>query len=507
LTGDIKAVAFRVDASAQIGTGHFMRCLTLAEGLKQRGARVRFVSRHSTEHFRALATAGAHEFVPICSPPEHEPATALSHAPWLGTSRAADARDTIQALSGQHWDWLVVDHYALDAQWERALRETAARILAIDDIADRDHDCDILLDQNLYHDADRRYAGKMPERCRTLLGPRYALLREVFGRLRAGIGARSGQVRRVLVFFGGMDTGAYTSDAIEALARLGRHDLQVDVVIGAQHVQRRNIEDRCAALGFACHVQTERMAELMAAADLAVGAGGSTSWERCCLGLPALALCVADNQKQLIEDAALACLLYAPAIRRDGSATMTDHLRSLLDNPLLLRTMSRNGMHAVDGRGTQRVLRAMGFGTVTVRRASGPDSARIFSWRNHPTVRAVSRNPDAIERSAHEAWFTAALANRNQLLLIGERDGDDVGVVRFDVRDGAAEISIYLAPELGGHGNGIELLLAAESWLMRNRPDVGSVEAEVLRDNRLSHGLFLAGGYQLASSRYVKRLA
>jgi UDP-2,4-diacetamido-2,4,6-trideoxy-beta-L-altropyranose hydrolase len=283
--------------------------------------------------------------------------------------------------------------------------------------------------------------------------------------------------------------------------------LQVDVVIGAQHVQRHHIEDRCATLGFTCHAQTDRMAELMAAADLAVGAGGSASWERCCLGLPTLALCVADNQRQLIEDAALAGVLYAPAMRPQDSATMADHLRSLLDNPLLLRAMSRNGMQAVDGRGTHRVLRAMGFSAVTVRKAAGPDSAAIFAWRNHPTIRAASRNADFIERSAHEAWFGATLSNRNQLLLVGERDGDDVGVVRFDVRDGTAEISIYLAPELGGRGNGVELLLAAESWLMRNRPDVGSVEAEVLRDNRLSHGLFLAGGYQLASSHYVKRLA
>ena len=507
MTGDIRAVAFRVDASAHIGTGHFMRCLTLAEGLKQRGARVRFVSRHSTEHLSALAAASGHEFVPIGSPGEPDAAEILSHAAWLGTAQAADASDTMQALSGQDWDWLVVDHYALDARWETALRGTAARILAIDDIADRNHDCDVLLDQNLYHDAERRYAGKVPDHCRTLLGPSYALLREAFGQLRTGIGARSGQVRRVLVFFGGMDTAAYTSDAIEALTRLERHDLQVDVVIGAQHAQRSAIEDRCAALGFTCHVQTERMAELMAAADLAVGAGGSTSGERCCLGLPTLALCVAENQRQLVEDAALACLLYAPAMPPEGCATMTDHLRSLLDNPLLLRTMSRNGMLAVDGRGTRRVLRAMGFSDVTVRKAAGPDSARIFSWRNHPTVRAASRNADAIERSAHEAWFAATLASRNQLLLIGERDGDDVGVVRFDVRDGAAEVSIYLAPQLGGRGNGVELLLAAESWLMRNRPDVASVEAEVLRDNRLSHGLFLAGGYQLASSRYVKRLA
>jgi len=501
-----KNLAFRVDASGEIGTGHFMRCLALADGLKERGARVRFISRHAPDHLRELVTGSGHEFISIASQREPHLAEKLPHSGWLGTSQRADARDTTQALSGEDWDWLVVDHYALDARWESALRGAAGHILAIDDLADRVHDCDVLIDQNLYLDAECRYAGKVPEDCRLLLGPRYALLREEFGRLRAGVIARSGRVHRVLVFFGGIDAGQHTSDAIEALASLGQRDLQVDVVIGAQHAQRREIEARCATLGFGCHVQTQRMAELMAAADLAVGAGGSASWERCCVGLPALTLCVADNQKQLVEDAALAGLHCAPELRPGGPASLADHLRSLLDNPLLLRAMSRNGMQAVDGRGSQRVLRAMGFGTVAVRKAARSDSAKIFAWRNDPAIRAVSRSTGTVERSVHDTWFAAALASVDRLLLVGVRDGEDIGVVRFDVRERAAEVSIYLAPNLGGSGSGVELLLAAESWLAQNRPDVEALEAEVLRDNRRSHGLFLAGGYQLASSRYVKRL-
>jgi RimJ/RimL family protein N-acetyltransferase len=311
----------------------------------------------------------------------------------------------------------------------------------------------------------------------------------------------------MLIFFGGIDGGAHTSYAIEAVAGLGRPDLEVDVVIGALHPQGREIEARCATLGYACHVQTGRMAELMARADVALGAGGTASWERCCLGLPTVTLCVAENQRRLVEDAALAGLLYAPAMRTADSARLADHLRALMDNPALLRAISYNAMQAVDGHGTQRVLRAMGFCAVTVREATNRDSSKVFEWRNQPEVRAASRNSETIDRGAHEAWFSAALASTDRLLLIGERDGDDVGVVRFDVRGSAAELSIYLAPDASGRGNGTELLHAAESWLARNRPEVGAVEAEVLRENQQSHGLFRAGGYRLESSRYVKRLA
>lgn len=496
-------VAIRVDASSEIGTGHFMRCLALADGLKTRGARVCFLSRHAPAHLREMATGRGHEFAALDSRAEPDAADQLAHSAWLGTGLRADARDAAQVLSGETWDWLVVDHYALDARWEAALRCAARRILAIDDIADRAHDCDLLLDQNFHLDAERRYAGRTPEQCRQLLGPRYALLREEFARLRAGTAARDGRVRRVLVFFGGIDARDHTGAAIEALAGLGGRKLQVDVVIGAQNTRRGEVEARCAALGFNCHVQTVRMAELMAAADLALGAGGSASWERCCLGLPALALAVADNQKELVEDAALAGLLCAPALE---AASLADHLRGLLDQPLLLRAMSLNGIQAVDGRGVGRVLRAMGVGALSVRRAAGADSAKVFAWRNDPAIRAVSRNPDSVERSVHDAWFAAALASPDRLLLIGERDGEEIGVVRFDVRERAAEVSIYLAPQLGGSGNGAELLLAAETWLAQHRPEVAAVEAEVLRDNRRSHGLFLAGGYQLDTSRYVKRL-
>ena len=497
-----RRVAIRVDASEKIGTGHFMRCLALADGLRARGARVRFLSRCVPDHLRKLAVSGGHEQILIDSRPEPDAAGGPAHSRWLDTSQGADARDTERALSGETWEWLVVDHYSLDARWESALRGIVQHVLAIDDLADRSHDCDFLLDQNLYMDGESRYAGKVPAGCRLLLGPRYALLREEFARLRTGVGPRSGHVRRVLVFFGGVDAGLHTVHAVEALAALGRRDLQVDVVVGAEHAQRQEIEARCAALSFTCHVQTRQMADLMAAADLALGAGGSASWERCCVGLPALVVPVAENQKRLVEDAAVAGLHFAPELKQGIS--LADHLRGLLDNPLLLRAMSYNGMQAVDGRGTRRVLRAMGFGGVDVRKAVASDSSKVFAWRNDPAIRAVSRSIEPMERSTHEDWFAAALADPNRLLLIGERDGTDLGVVRFDVGEHAAEISIYLAPERSS-GVGVELLLAAEAWLAESRPNVAAVEAEVLRDNRRSHGLFLAGGYRLESSRYVKR--
>jgi len=154
-------IAVRVDASVQIGTGHFMRCLTLADGLRERGAKIRFVSRHLPEHLRSMLAEKGHEFVPLDSAKNDMPLDELEHAHWLGVSQPQDAADSIQALSEEAWDWLIVDHYALDMHWESAMRRTAKQIMVIDDIADRRHDCDVLLDQNFYSDMQKRYTGKV----------------------------------------------------------------------------------------------------------------------------------------------------------------------------------------------------------------------------------------------------------------------------------------------------------------------------------------------------------
>lgn len=495
----------RLDASAEIGTGHFMRCLTLADALARRGARVRVLSRALPEYLRALAVARGHEMVPLvgaAAPLDGGP----SHARWLGTTQEADAAECARALDGDVWDWLVVDHYALDARWERALRGACRRVLAIDDLADRDHDCDLLLDQNLYADADTRYRGLVPAACDLALGPRFALLREEFGDARKRITPRAGPVRRVLVFFGA-DPHGHTHPAVEALAALGTPEVGVDVVIGASHPERAAIEAACAAHGFACHVQTDRMATLMSSADLAVGAGGAATWERCCLGLPTFAVATAENQVRQVADAAEAGLLYAPAMPADASAAMRVHLAALLANDHLRRGLSRRGMEAVDGDGTARMVGRMEALTIDVRPAVAPDSASLFAWRNHPTIRAVSRDDREITWDAHERWFAAVTADPRRRLLVGRRGETAVGVVRFDLERDEAEVSIYVAPGLGDRGLGRGLLRAAERWLADDRPDVRRLRAQVLGHNAPSQSLFRGAGYEVDSTWYSKRLA
>lgn len=499
-------IAIRVDASNEIGTGHFIRCMTLADALKKRGAAIRFVSRSLPEHLQDLVRERGHQLCMLDAAVGEVSSGTLRHASWLSTSQEKDATDTLKVLSGQVWDWLVVDHYALDVNWERALQHAAHRVFVIDDIADRNHDCDLLLDQNFYTDMDSRYRDKVPAHCQLLLGPRYALLRDEFQELRLLIKPCTGLVRRALIFFGGVDNNNNTAVAIRAIASLEIAELEVDVVIGARHPRIEYIKSLCEEHGYACHVQTDQMATLMAAADISVGAGGTATWERCCLGVPTLVISTADNQRDQISDAASQDLVFAPVFTAELEPQLREYFGAFVENSILRAAISRSCMHAVDGKGVWRVIEGLGYGDIAMRMAKPDDSAKLFEWRNHPTIRIASRNHGLIDWGTHQSWFASVLGSLDKLLLIGESDGSSVGVVRFEIHGHEAEVSIYLVPDGGFTGRGRGLLQCAERWIAVNRPDIAVIRAHVLVSNERSHRLFLGLGYTMESEWYSKEV-
>lgn len=483
-----------------------MRCLTLAEELQYHGVQIRFISRGLPQYLREMLKIKGMELAPLESGSHPYPAgDDLAHSHWLNTSQEQDAQATNQALSGHEWDWLVVDHYALDARWQVALRRSVGRIMVIDDIADRYHDCDVLLDQNLYADMRERYAKKVPAQCRQFLGPRYALLRDEFRESRKQVKQRNGPVKRILVFFGGMDIDNYTGRAIEVLAGMDGRAWHVDVVIGKQHPCREQIEKSCVSHGYHCHVQTKRISELMAHADLAIGAGGTAMWERCCLGLPTLSFCVAYNQDQQIADAAEQGLVYSLS-GDDLTNSLQRHIGAILANEPLRKLISKTAMQKVDGLGVNRIAAALLGNNIGIRIVNESDSPKLFEWRNHQTIRAVSKNTEIIEWTDHKSWFVKVQADKTRAFLIGEINNEPVGVVRFDHSGETALVSIYLIPDSGFNGQGHNLLLRAEEWLKTHHTHIKSIKAEVLDGNTTSQRLFAGADYQLKSMHYLKEL-
>ena len=367
---DSLAVAFRVDASTLIGSGHVMRCLTLANALAEAGARCYFVMREMPGSLESAVRSRGHQVLMLsfggaeqsASHSESEP----PHAAWLGVSWEADASDTLQALKGIELDWLVVDHYALDYRWESKVVGCCRRLMAIDDLADRKHQSDVLLDQNLGREP-HDYDALVPIQAERLIGSHYALLRPEFSRARA-LSVEEKKTREpgnILVSMGGVDAANVTGDVLRVLDTIEVvASFRVTVVLGAAcpHIDEVRDQAESMRLDTRVVVNASNMAELMSQADLAIGAAGGSAWERCCLGLPSLLVVMADNQRPGAE-----------ALKRAGASlslgwpdaieeTLPRAMREVLAAGRLLE-MSQNAAAICDGLGVQRVADALREGS------------------------------------------------------------------------------------------------------------------------------------------------
>lgn len=492
-------ILFRTDASLQIGSGHVMRCLTLADELRQCGAGISFVCREHPGNLIGLIEGKGYPVVRLPQSTVEYTASPddVDHAAWLGLSWQQDALATIAATEEIQPDWLIIDHYAVDHRWEEQLRPHVGKIMVIDDLADRQHNCDLLLDQNLYQAMERRYAGLIPQDSAQLLGPRFALLRQEFAAARARREKCVGKVRRILVFMGGSDLANATCKVLDALQLVARPELQIDVVIGPQMEHRADIQSRCRNMRqVTCHEQVTDMVGLMAQADLAIGAGGTTVWERACLGLPSLVVSIADNQTAVAESVGeRGCCLYLGRATEVTAIEISHALATLCKTPELLRHFSSASAQLTDGRGVERVVRRLIKSEVQLRPAVIADCEAIYLWRNAPEVRVHFFDPEPILWEDHQHWFSRVLENPDRILLIGEVNGQPVGVVRYDLNESEATVSVYLVPDQLGQGYGVQLLRAADQWLLKTRPDIRCVKAEILPGNKASKQAFVAAGY------------
>lgn len=297
-----KVVVFRADASLQIGTGHIMRCLALADALREHGVQSYFICRAHAGHLAALIEQRRHSVVllPLQSGSLPPVAAAMrpAHAAWLGIdiTQEMDAKDTLSAIkscvgSGVTIDWLIVDHYALDYCWEGLLHSTCRRLMVIDDLADRLHDCDLLLDQNLGRTLQDYSVDLLKVPCKVLVGPQYALLRPEFAILRPYSLARrrSTFLGRLLVSMGGVDEDNVTGIVLDALLNYPLPtDCTIEVVMGPHAPYLPEVQKTAASMPWSTQVSVNvvDMAKRLSECDLAIGAAGSTSWERCVLGVP-----------------------------------------------------------------------------------------------------------------------------------------------------------------------------------------------------------------------------
>ena len=374
-------IAFRTDASLQMGSGHVMRCLTLADALRATGARCHFICRAHLGHLMEVIRQRGHVINSLVAPvqqaqaairngsttvqdwqpnKQHEPA----HAAWLGNTWQTDAQETIAVLDSVQPDWLVVDHYALDQRWEEALVAHYRQLLVIDDLADRPHRCDLLIDQNLGRQT-QDYAGLVPTHCQVLTGPHYALLRPEFAALRPySLQRRQAQpaLRQLLITMGGVDQPNATKQVLQALKTCALPQAcRITVVMGLTAPWLQDVRELAAQMPWPTEVvvNVNDMAQRMADSDLAIGAAGSTSWERCCLGLPTLMVVLAANQQPGAQAMEAAHAVRLIGLVSDIATQLPLAVAELIESERQSR-MSLAASAITDGRGVDKILKAMG---------------------------------------------------------------------------------------------------------------------------------------------------
>lgn len=469
-------VAFRVDSSVAIGSGHVVRCLTLANVLRDRKADVRFICREHPGNLIARIEGEGFAVRRL------QPCAAESPGN-LGAAPAQDASETSAAIAEFDPHWLVTDHYGTAGEWERQIRLGSARLFAIDDF-ERLHSARMVLNQNWRERlADSDVAGASAN----LLGPRYALLRPEYAALRAAPRQRTSPAERVLVFFGGSDATNETSKALVALSQSQFESMHVDVVLGASHPDvaaiQRLVDARPRTM---LRRNLPSLAPLMQAADVAIGAGGSTTWERLCLRVPSLVTTIADNQVPGTQALANQGMIrYLGPAEATTPAAYADALSSPWQPAELANRL-------VDGLGALRVAEAMlpsATTDLTLRPATLSDAESLFEWRNDSLARAMSFSSTPVLWNDHVRWLRARLAGDSCVLFIATLHGLPIGQIRFDLESERAILSYSLDMLVRGRGMSRTLVTAGVAALRRRGVEM-PVHAFVKRENVASQRVF-----------------
>ena len=526
-------IVVRADASLTMGSGHIMRCLTLADRLKQQGHDISFICREHDGHLADLIGQKGFAVQLLAKSNTADFIKQHAHSEWLGASESDDFAECKPILQALKPDWLIIDHYAIGKNWEQQAKRLLPnlKILAIDDLADRTHDCEILLDQN-FGRKNEDYQPLVPSHCQRLLGTRYTLLRDEFASWRAISLNRRKSVQppnNILVNLGGVDNDNVTLKILQSLNTFVQQSTQafnVTVVMGKTAPHIESVQRFAKRASFACAVlvNVTNMAQLMANADLAIGAAGSTTWERCCLGLPMVLIVLADNQQVIAK--ALADKNVVKVVT--DMATLDEQLPCLLselaDN---YKKFSHQSAKLVDGQGAKRVAHwiefAQKFQHCQVRQATQADTQMIWQWRNHIDVRRWMFGQDEIALADHDKWYRKQLDHANVHLLVFETDGSKggepmglVNVTQIMVdkyqtlqlanthasnpnssrqNEKTASWGFYLSPNSAkGQGLGFALGVLAIAQIF-NTTDIGKITAQVLAYNTASLALHRKLGF------------
>jgi len=492
-------VVIRADSSEHIGSGHIMRCLVLARELREQGMCVKFACLPLCGNLIHYIESEGFAVVKLTAPNSIiTPKSDKDYLGWLQRTPEEDARDFLNKIDSANL--VVTDHYAIQREWQSLVkRKLSCPIFAIDDLL-REHDADLLLDQTL-----GRKPSDYPAVHRVLAGTEFALLAPYFkvARQAAYSRRRADGRTRILVSMGGVDNPNATLHVLEVIAK--RDDFEILVLLSPRAPHYSSVKSFCAQHSSISHLDfVTNMAELMLRYDIAIGAPGTTTWERAALGLPSVLVPLADNQSEIANQLAKSHAAICVSI----DALVNDLLDSIdcLNNDW--QSYVARNLNLCDGLGVYRVtsqvmqLLKPDKSSVFLRRATKEDVNQVYTWQCHPNTRKYALNKSVPTYAEHCDWINRKLQSVvDYFYLIVDDKQRDVGVVRLDLQDsGHYLVSIFVDPKFYGHGIALTALKQVDFI-----HGYMCIEATVLEENVASHRLFNKAGYtKLNSEKYVR---
>ena len=487
-------VVFRVDASVQIGIGHVMRCLTLAKSLKRHKVTVKFICRkHHGNLIDEIKLQGFEvfelKFLDTC---DIDRSSNYSH--WLGVTQQQDSNECVDFFQFKEIDWMVIDHYSIDEVWQKELKPYYKNLMVIDDLANRKHLCDILLDQTFGRNKNE-YTKLVPKFCKLLLGSYYSLLRPEFENWRGfSLNRRKNfKFNNILVSMGGIDSDNITEKILDSIACCDLPDnIGITVVMGKMSPNIESVKRKSYALRYKVKIKigVDNMAEIMSKSDIAIGASGSTTWGRCCLGLPTIQISIAENQEHIVKN--LNDVKVVKIIK--DVSQLKDSIPAVIKSSV---KMSLASSSIVNGEGVNKVVNFIFFkdkyaDLFSIRPARENDSDFVYRTQTKET-RKYYLNPEVPTIGKHTKWFLYIMSSLTSQLFIITFGHQNAGVLRVDnIKHNEISVSIAILSNYRGKGIARIALLDLEK-LIPGRV----LKATIHKDNLFSNNLFLKLGYKI----------
>ena len=503
-------VIFRVDASLEIGSGHVMRCLAIAEILQKNGANVQFITRKHKGHLISNIISKGFDVFELESYTASNFDDKLYHSNWLGSTQKQDATDCLNIINENKVDWLIVDHYGIDEDWQKCLKSSCQKLMVIDDLADRKHQCDMLLDQT-FGRQKKDYKGLVPDNCELIVGSEYALLRPEFKKWRQySLDRRKNPTfKELLINLGGIDSQNITEQVLEILSKCNLpKNINITIVMGASAPHLKAVKLKASSLPYKTDfkINVSNMAEIMANSDIAIGASGSSTWERCCLGLPSIQIVIADNQVFLAEVLAKNNIIKLTKDNLEIKELLESSANWMGDLSFSSKNICKGlGVYKVFNKLANYKIRFNEFEEVNLINyvnLSIEDKLLVLKMRNHVKVKSFMYNDNNITESSHLNFIDSLEDCSDKRYFLIKLHQKVIGAINFHKinLNNSVEFGLYTNPFIQLKGAG-KILDGIATQFAFFELGVYRIKLEVLVENIRALNFYYACGYKLIQTK------